>query len=310
MFSVLKFVALAIASLSGVLGAATETHDRTSHRLTKWGVWAILLTCLGAIVAVLAQTFEVIQSNAAAIDSAEQRRVDDCRVTNLLTMAERASHPFSNSLEVEAELVAPLHPTAVKVPTPLVGPSDDSLVSYFGGRTFPRSIYNGAPVPAALDTLWRRSSVRGISMGLLANSFWADDPRRTRLYFDVQLPELVWADANIPSNGPTYGTFAWVSSTASEVKLMMRGRVQEVENHGVKSLGDLNDLPFSLVLGGPLSAFSVRRLQITENSSHQIILSGVDARPFVLKPGRRAEAYFKGQLGRVGPAAPEPRPCL
>jgi hypothetical protein len=297
MLTLLKFSAIALSSILGILGTTTETHDRETHKLTRSGFWTIVLIVLGTLVALYAQTMEVVQAADAALEATEKKRVDDCRALQLLNNAERLSHPFANSLEVHLRLSA----AADAKPQP-----SNLFLKYFETHKVSSRSYNGGLVPLSLQNIWKSGRISSLSLAPLAGSYDAEDPRRRRLHFEVELPELRWDDLRDPV-GPFYGVFARVGvgpGRSTRVRVEMRARATDVYSYAVSDLTDLSYMPLNLTLSGPLADLTLEDVTITEPRTHRILVRSTKAlKPRYVKPpflGRPKEAYYNFMIGQVG----------
>jgi len=70
---VLKFGAIAVGSISGLIGTLTETKDKESGKPTPWGKRIVFLIVLSGVIAVTIQSIETFLKHQSDTQDAQVR---------------------------------------------------------------------------------------------------------------------------------------------------------------------------------------------------------------------------------------------
>src|SRR5690348_92208 len=88
---VLKFGAIAVGSISGLIGTLTETKDKTSGKPTLWGKRIVALIVVSGIIAVTTQSIELYLKHQSDIKEENARKKAAQDTNNILTNASKAA---------------------------------------------------------------------------------------------------------------------------------------------------------------------------------------------------------------------------
>jgi len=131
--AILKFLGILVAGILGVLGTVTETRNKDTHRLTRWGKWALWLTITGLFVALGAQMFDTLRERRVDQESREQTNT----LLGKLEQQGNQSKVILTNLGEESELQNQTLDAVERVVTPISGllkvsaiyevPSNDTL---------------------------------------------------------------------------------------------------------------------------------------------------------------------------------------
>lgn len=89
--NVLKFGALAIGSISGLVGTLTETKDKGTGIITPWGKLIFTLIALSGVVAIASQSIEIYLKRKSDISDAEDRAKAASKTSTILDKANQAA---------------------------------------------------------------------------------------------------------------------------------------------------------------------------------------------------------------------------
>jgi len=94
LLTILKFSGIIVAGALGILGTVTETRNKKTGRLTRWGKWALRLTIAGFATALLAQIAEQIkgQKDSQKAQDITNRQLQKAEIS--LTYLERLGTRF------------------------------------------------------------------------------------------------------------------------------------------------------------------------------------------------------------------------
>src|ERR1017187_2707848 len=96
--TILKFGGIIVSGALGILGTVTETRNKRTGRLTRWGKWALSLTIAGFATALLAQIAEQVKGQR---DSQKAQNI-----TNLQLQRAEASLNYLELLGTGVEMLA------------------------------------------------------------------------------------------------------------------------------------------------------------------------------------------------------------
>src|SRR5215813_14703302 len=94
---ILKYVGTTISGIAGIWGTISETRDKPTGKLSRWGKWALSLAIAGFVVALGSQIAEQVHSNAEQAEAKRRADENEARLKEQLALAQGAS----NALEGE-----------------------------------------------------------------------------------------------------------------------------------------------------------------------------------------------------------------
>lgn len=111
---VLKFGAIAVGSVSGLIGTLTETKDKTSGKPTLWGKRIVALIVLSGTIAVTAQSIELYLKRQSDIKEEDARKKAAVDTNNILTNASKAATGIDDAIKQQNKLLAKLQENVEK----------------------------------------------------------------------------------------------------------------------------------------------------------------------------------------------------
>jgi hypothetical protein len=92
LLTVFKFAGILVSGALGILGTLTETRDKTTGRLTRWGNWALRLTIAGFATALCAQIAESLKNTHEDTESRKHTELQLQQASNVLQRLEEQGH--------------------------------------------------------------------------------------------------------------------------------------------------------------------------------------------------------------------------
>jgi hypothetical protein len=127
---ILKFCAITIGSISGLIGTLTETKDKITGKITPWGKRIVGLIVLSGIIAVSTQSIESYLKRVADREDHDRRVADEQRTQAILDKAKIIGEELGKQGESIGKTVAEVERTSSNVKSVQSAQADELLGVY------------------------------------------------------------------------------------------------------------------------------------------------------------------------------------
>jgi len=131
---ILKFCAIAIGSLSGLIGTLTETKNKVTGTITPWGKRIVTLIVISGVIAVSTQSIESYLKRVSDREDHDRRLADEQWTQAILDKAKIIGEELGKQAESIGKTVAEVERTSSNVRSVQSGQADELIGMYRVGH--------------------------------------------------------------------------------------------------------------------------------------------------------------------------------